>query len=241
MLLGVLQNIRKDMPDLSNRSRAALRSFGVWLYQIRADILIAVAAGLVVSMGSLWLSLRFPMEFTSPLVDRGAWFESDIARLYKTMNERGPHNYRTNVHPLMTLMMYGPTKVLVIAGLSPMVAVLTYLTTVAGLAGAFLFAALRGLGLRRPDALVFTALGVSCSAWIFWTPVPEIYGISNLFMLIGFALGTAIFRTKLPMFVVSLASACTRDAMSAGSGVEKVRAARETDRWTRRSHRPRAG
>lgn len=142
-----------------------------------------------------------------PMVDTGFWFESDLARLKKTMTTRGPHNYRTNIHPLQTLLMYGPTKILLMAGLSEIKAVMLYLAAVAGLWGGLLYAALRGLGLRRLDAIIFTALGASTSASVFWFPVPESYGVGALSLMITFALGTAIFRYKLPAIIHSIACA----------------------------------
>ena len=207
MLIRLFAEIRNDVPDLRRRTVNFIRSIPSSIRAARGDLGLALIIAILLGVASFSLALRFPEDATHTTFDIGAWFESDLSRVRKTMLERGPHNYRTYVHPLQTLLMYVPTKTLVVLGVSEAKAVMLYLATIAGLWGGLLYLCLRGLGLRRPDATVFTALGASTSASIFWFTVPESYGVGALSLMITFALGTAIFRYKLPLIVQALASA----------------------------------
>lgn len=207
MLIRLFAEIRNDIPYLKRRIIDFICSVPGWIHAARGDLGLAGIIAIILGMASFSLTLRFPEAATYTVLDTVNWFESDLPRVRKTMLERGPHNYRTYVHPLQTLLMYVPTKTLVALGISETKAVMLYLATIAGLWGGMLYVCFRGLGLRRPDAIVFTALGASTSASIFWFPVPESYGVGALSVMITFALGTAIFRYKLPPIVQALASA----------------------------------
>ncbi|MBU3261788.1 hypothetical protein KPG71_17315 [Roseovarius sp. PS-C2] len=207
MLNRLISEVRSDAPAIKRNVFETVQSFWRWTCAIRGDLLLVAVIAVFLGGATFILAHQMPEHATHPTFDTGAWFESDLARVKKTMTARGPHNYRTYVHPLQTLLMYVPTKAMIIAGLSEITAVMLYLATIAGLWGGLLYATLRGLGLRRPDAIVFTALGASTSASVFWFPVPESYGVGALSLMITFALGVAIFRYKLPAFIHAVASA----------------------------------
>ena len=209
MLVRLFNDLRRDLPNLSTATKTGMRRLAAWLGHVRTDIAIALALAIAMAAGCFVLAQRFPAEYLDPELNAWVWFEADPIRVFKTMTEHGPHNVRTAVHPLQALALFVPTKILVIAGLPERAAAIVILSGFAAIWAALLFAAMRGLGLLRLDAVIFTVLGASTSSAVFWFPTPEVHGAGAASLMLAFALATAIFRYATPQFLAVLASAST--------------------------------
>ncbi len=209
MLVRLFNDLRRDLPNLSTATKTGMRRLAAWLGHVRTDIAIALALTIAMAAGCFVLAQRFPAEYLDPELNAWVWFEADPIRVFKTMTEHGPHNVRTAVHPLQALALFVPTKILVIAGLPERAAAIVILSGFAAIWAALLFAAMRGLGLLRLDAVIFTVLGASTSSAVFWFPTPEVHGAGAASLMLAFALATAIFRYATPQFLAVLASAST--------------------------------
>lgn len=117
------------------------------------------------------------------------WFEADAPRVFGNMTTRSWTNVRSKVHPVFTLVAYGPVYVLRRGlGLSPDTAVRLVIALVAGLWVAAWFGVFRFMGLPPPDAVLFTVFGAGSAAAMFWFIVPETYPFASLSILVVFLL-----------------------------------------------------
>ncbi len=117
------------------------------------------------------------------------WFESDAPAISKQLSDRLVlDNERANRHPLFTPVMYA---VLYVArhlpGLDKVAAMGLAFAGLAALWAGLFFLVLRRVGLRRVEALMFTALALAGSSAIFWFPVPETFAPAALTLLVALA------------------------------------------------------
>lgn len=206
MLRRILGEIVNDIPDTRLTLSHTLGRFKTWLVASKADLGLAFVISLLVGAGYWFLASQIPLALIDPNRDAWVWFEADLIRVHPVMLDRYANNYRTNVHPLQAIIMYTPTKALIVAGLSERLAVLGVLSATAGLWSATLFGGFRGLGLPRFDAVVFTALGAVSSAAIFWMSVPEVHAFAGLTVTIALAFGTLMQRGTIPPILQSISS-----------------------------------
>lgn len=96
------------------------------------------------------------------------------------------NHYRASVHPLFSLIAY-PLVSLLIGGFKadPVVASRIIVALVASLWLGTLFILLRLIGCRQLDAILFSLVGLTSSAAIFWFAVPETYSFGSLSILLG--------------------------------------------------------
>ncbi|WP_170516053.1 hypothetical protein [Ruegeria atlantica] len=206
MLRRILGEIVNDLPYTRLKLFQNLGRFKAWLAASRVDLGLAFMISLLVGAGYWLLASQIPQALIDPTRDAWVWFEADLIRVHPVMLDRYANNYRTNVHPLQAIIMYTPTKALIVAGLSERLAVFGVLSATAGLWSAALFGGFRGLGLPRFDAIVFTALGAVSSAAIFWMPVPEVHAFAGLTVTIALAFGTMMQRGTIPPILQSISS-----------------------------------
>jgi hypothetical protein len=117
------------------------------------------------------------------------WFESDAPAISKQLSDRFVlDNERANRHPLFTPVMY-PVLFVVrhLARLDTVAALGLAFAGLAALWAALFFLVLRRVGLRRVEALTFTALALAGSCAIFWFPVPETFAPAALTLLVPLA------------------------------------------------------
>jgi hypothetical protein len=114
------------------------------------------------------------------------WFEADITRVFSNMTSRESNHYRANVHPLFSLIAY-PLASILIGGFKaePAAAIKITIALVASLWLSTLFLLLRLIGCRQLDAILFSLVGLTSSAAIFWFAVPETYSFGSLSILLG--------------------------------------------------------
>jgi hypothetical protein len=127
------------------------------------------------------------------------WFEGDVKRVFDNMTDRFSAHYRTNMHPLFSLLGLVCTKALGhIFKITPLAAVRVTLAGCAALWIATFFFVLRLLGLRRLDACLFALLGATSSAAMFWATVPETYVFGSLTILIVLLVAVLSERRNIP-------------------------------------------
>jgi hypothetical protein len=138
------------------------------------------------------------------------WFEGDVKRVFDNMTDRFSAHYRTNMHPLFSLLGLVCTKALQhLFKITPLAAVRVTLTGCAALWMAAFFHVLRLLGLRRLDSSVFTILAATSSAAMFWATVPETYLFGSLTIVIVLLVAALSERRPIPPWldVVTAAAA----------------------------------
>lgn len=152
----------------------------------RADWVCASLVALAVVIACLLIARSLP-SFLFQSMD--FWFEADTLREISNMTRVHDDHYRTSVHPLFSLITFIPVY-LVKHGLSvsPLRAVLLVSSLVAGLWGGTLYFLFRLLGCRLFDAVLFTSLGISSAASLFWLPIPNSYSWGSLSIMLALVL-----------------------------------------------------
>ena len=153
--------------------------------------LLAFVGGLASYLGSRLID---PVIFDIQQTDN-VWFEADISRVFANMTDLESDHYRTKVHPLFSLIAFPPVYGLEkVFGIDSLMAVSIVIAAVASLWISALFIILRLIGCRRFDATLFTLLGATSAAAVFWFIVPETYSFGSLSMLL--ALGFVVLTQE---------------------------------------------
>lgn len=173
----------------------------------RQDALIAIVLAAVVGLVSYHGATRL-----SPTLLRttDVWFESDLVRVYDNMTDRWSNHYRTKVHPLFSLVAYPlvyPLRKLV--GFDPVTATRVFTAIVAGIWIVLLYAVLRVMSCRTPDAALFALLTAVSAGVLFWFVVPETYSLGSVTILSALLLAALSARAVRPEWQFVLVSAAT--------------------------------
>jgi hypothetical protein len=107
-------------------------------------------------------------------------FDADIPRFNLTMTDRW-HVLHTSTrhHPLLSLYIFPPVRVLMVAGLAPAEGIRIFVAASCGVWTALMFCLLVLWGCRTVDAVVFTVLAAISASSVFWFSVPECYAIAS--------------------------------------------------------------
>ncbi len=154
--------------------------------QIRRHYIDILIAFVFVILGGVASYLG--AQLIDPIIVKvwNSWFGGDMPRVFDNMTSRGSDHYRLKVHPLFSLIAFPPVTVLEKAlHLEPIIAVRIVIAAVAALWLGTLFITLRLLGCRRFDAMLFSLLGATSAAAIFWFTVPETYSFGSLSILLA--------------------------------------------------------
>jgi hypothetical protein len=81
------------------------------------------------------------------------------------------------------------------------------MTLGAGVWASFLYGVLRLLCCRRPDAVLFTLIGLASSAALFWTSIPETYVFGSISILAALAVTALAERRPIPAWLDVAAAA----------------------------------
>jgi hypothetical protein len=115
-----------------------------------------------------------------------AWFDADANLVLPRLADRWARSYRIEMHPILPLLTLPPAWVAQRAfGLSPLDAARAFFAAVGALWVAALYALVRVIGCRRPDAAVFSLLACASAAAVFWLPVPESWQLGSLSLLLA--------------------------------------------------------
>lgn len=149
----------------------------------RPDLLIGA---LLFAIGA-WSAWHF-MQALDPAIYRkfsnNFWFQSDLQRVVSNMLDTGISHYRTNVHPIYSLVVH--PLVWLLSKVWPgtdLETVQRFQAGVAGLWALSLYALWRLMRFSRAEAAVFVLFGLSCSAAIYWFAIPETYGLGSLSLI----------------------------------------------------------
>ena len=128
------------------------------------------------------------------------WFQSDAPRLFDNLTRRQSDHYRSNVHPLFSLVGYGSVYLLRrLLRLDPWTAVHAFEALVAAGWAATMYLLLRLAGHRRLDGVVLTLLGLGSAAAVLWLTVPESYGLGSLTLMLPLVILAAGAIRPLPI------------------------------------------
>ncbi|MFB2976342.1 hypothetical protein [Microseira sp. BLCC-F43] len=173
--------------------------------EILLVVALAASAGIASYLGA---QLIHPWLLT----DRGAdlWFSADIPRVFANMTDRFSNHSRTKVHPIFSLIAFPPVFLMhKVLGLDALTAVRIAIAAVAALCIMALFIVLRLIGCRRFDAALFSILGATSAAAMFWFIVPETYPFGALSILAGLCLAAIAQYRKLSAQWYAVVSAAT--------------------------------
>lgn len=162
-----------------NRQAAITRGGRIYRHYWQ-DILIMVALALAAA-----IALTYATRLINPILYQiqNVWFEADIERVFENMTDRGGNHYRTKVHPLFSLVAFPLVYLFKLAGLKNIGAVNAVILGVACLWISSQYILFRLIGLRRFDSTLFSILGATSAAAIFWFTVPETYSFGALTIL----------------------------------------------------------
>ncbi|MGI8766008.1 MAG: hypothetical protein ACR2KM_05795 [Gemmatimonadaceae bacterium] len=158
------------------------------------DVIVALVFALIAALGSYAGMRRLTTVVRAPEMS-DVWFDGDIPRVSTTITDRWSEKHqRARVHPLFPLITV-PAYAARAFGVSPRTVVTGFTLIVAFLWPIALFALLRAIGLARTDAAVFTALGLTSGAAVFWLAVPESFGLGSVTIMLGL-LPAALGRSR---------------------------------------------
>jgi hypothetical protein len=172
----------------------------------RHDVVVGVALACAAGVWSWRGSQMFGLDLL-PRFAGDTWFDADVGRVVGDMAlTRESAGYRSTVHPLFILLTLPGVRLLQAAGGSVEQATAAILAAVAALWAAALYTVLRLLGCRRADAALFTLLGISSAAAIFWLPIRETYTLGSLSILVALAVLASAPRSRWPWVAGSAAT-----------------------------------
>lgn len=173
------------------------------------DLLLVVTLATVVGFASYLGAQRIdPMIFDSNSVN--IWFQSDISRVFSNMTDHKGNHYRTQVHPLFSLLAFPPVYALkTVLGIPAITAVRIVIAAIASLWISALFILLRLIGCHRFDATLFSVLGASSAASVFWLVVSETYSFGSLSILLALCFVVITQQRKLSTLWYVAVSAMT--------------------------------
>jgi len=193
--------------DASVMSRSAAPAQSRWL---SADLLLGLGLSVVAALGSFHLSARVPAPVMTAPSCVDVWFEADAPYIFDSMTHGdSQHHRRSRRHPLFSLVSRPAVRVVQILPLTPLQAVRVVMALVTALWAATLFALLRVIGCRRPEALCFTAVAIVSAPAVFWFSVSETWGFGSLTILLALLIVAIGLRRALSTGWYLLASALT--------------------------------
>jgi hypothetical protein len=173
---------------------------------VATALLLSVSVGLLSYYGSTLVP-------NAVLDIYDVWFTADSPRVYANLTNQYSEQSRTKVHPLYSLLVGVPTLALrKLTKVPSPVAVQSVMSIVAALWTLTLFVILKQLGCRLIDAALFTMLGASSAAAMFWFAVPETYSAGSLTILLALLVAVVAKRANPPSLIFILVSALTMSA-----------------------------
>src|SRR5262245_552927 len=148
---------------------------------LAADLLLALVFGAFAVVISLWGLSWFGSKFYDQNYGFEIWFQSDPPRVFMAMiDPASGWHYRTSVHPLFSLLTTPLMGALTTLGITPLAAGRGIIAVCGFFSTGLLLLALRGLGLPRAIAALFTAVFLASATFLHWFSLIETYAAAAL-------------------------------------------------------------
>lgn len=204
--------LKKRWPGLATSFRKSDSLVGILTSYARKhslDILLVVAIALLAAFASYQVAQRLD----STIVENQAfnvWFDADVPRVFANMTDWSSDHERTKVHPLFSIIALPSVSIVkTVLNVDPLTAVRLVIAAVAALWLGALLIVLRLMGCRRLDATIFSIVGATSAAAMFWFVVPETYPFGSLSILVALCLVALSQYRKLSALWYTLVSALT--------------------------------
>lgn len=189
-LLGPANAARTEMPA-ADAPPTRIGTAGV--------VVVALCLGLIAGSASYLRATMFnPIIHNYYAYGTGPWdgplttnlvFDADIPKMTGLMTNRWfEQHVLSNRHPLLSLWLFVPVKLLRSIGLDVVDAARVAIAIVSGLWAVLLFSLLRLWGARLLDAVIFAVLGMVSASAVFWFAVPESFPFSSLTIVVALIL-----------------------------------------------------
>lgn len=179
-----------------------VRDARIWIWSRRVDIAIAAILGAVSAALVLWRAPTIdPSAYEPPAFD--VYFSGDLPRVYEQMTARFHDGFHTQIHPLFVLFANPPALALQrLFGADRLHAMWIELAAVAATWSMLLYAVLRLAACVRPDAALFTGVGIAGASSVFWFVVPETFSYGACGLLLALAVGAIAARRAVADWVI---------------------------------------
>ncbi|MBD1847821.1 hypothetical protein H6F89_31435 [Cyanobacteria bacterium FACHB-63] len=192
---------------MSREPRLGFKHIKSLLFQKRAyqiDGLIVLILGFAIGIVSYLGSQQIPDAIFTDFYAQDTWFGSDIPTVFGNMTSVQSDFGRNNKHPLFPLLVLPPILVIgKLFHLDPVATVRFVIPLIAVAWIGLLFALFRLMGCARLDATLFSLVGGSSAAAIFWFTVPESFSFGSVTILMALVLAAlAQHRVLSPIWYV---------------------------------------
>jgi hypothetical protein len=171
---------------------------------VTASVLAAFTAA-----GAYAAVITLDPRFMDPNSGSDVWFEGDLPRIVNEISHRWAPHSRAPVHPLFSLFACAAVYAMRAIGLSTLHAVAALIAGGAAIWTVLLFLVLRTVTPSRTEAVLFTAVGATTAAALFWLAVPETYVFGSATMLAALWVAALAERRRIPEGWFVAASAAT--------------------------------
>ena len=167
------------------------------------DVLVA-AGWFVVMAAAVFHVSSWVLPFLRWREFDNIYFHADIALVYSNMTELNSNHYRTQMHPLFSIVMWplvAMTNALSDATSASIVRLLLAIN--AGATATIAFLILHRITASRVDASLFTLLLCVSASTLFWSPVPETFPFGGTTILLMLAVAAMTPRPRISVLVLA--------------------------------------
>jgi hypothetical protein len=137
-------------------------------------------------------------RFTDPAYGNDVWFEGDLPRNVDEMTHRWAAHSRATVHPLFSLFACTGVYAMRFLHIPAPYAIAALISLGSACWTMLLFLVVRSITSTRSEAVLFTAVGATTSAALFWMALPETYVFGSATMLAALWLVVLAERRRIP-------------------------------------------
>ncbi|MEM5518137.1 hypothetical protein WNY37_14355 [Henriciella sp. AS95] len=159
---------------------------------VRADILLALAFGVLGAAISLW-AFSQTNRVAELHTTFNLWLHADAPRVAENMVTTSGDHGRTSVHPVFSILIFPFGGLLTALGMEPLAAAKSLIIVMMGVNAALFSLTIRLLGLPRIAVALFTTLFMATASFLFWGALVESFPFSCFGVLISLFM---MFRVK---------------------------------------------
>jgi hypothetical protein len=141
----------------------------------RREAIAAIVLGTLAAVAVYTAIVTLDPRFMDPRFGNDVWFEGDLPRIVNDVTHRWAPHSRAGVHPLFSLFACAGVYAMRAMGMPTLRAVAALAAGGAAVWTMLLFLVLRAVTPTRTEAILFTAIGATTAAAVFWLAVPETY------------------------------------------------------------------